>query len=173
MSKPQITTLKNGLRIATDELKEAETVSIGVFVKTGSRNEDIKNNGISHFLEHMAFKGTKKRSAKQIAEEFEGIGGYINAYTSREKTVYYVKVLKEYGEFAVEFLADILQNSLFDKQEIKKECDVILQELAMTTDTPDDIIFDHFQETAFPDQALGRNMVTNCGRKYSAPCDRS
>ena len=159
MSKPQITTLKNGLRIATDEMKDVETVSIGVFVKTGSRNEDIKINGISHFLEHMAFKGTAKRSAKQIAEEFEGIGGYINAFTSREKTVYYVKVLKEYGEFAVEFLADILQNSLFDKQEIKKESEVILQELAMTVDTPDDIIFDYFQETAFPNQALGRSIL--------------
>lgn len=159
MSKLQITTLKNGLRIATDEMKDVETVSIGVFVKTGSRNEDIKINGISHFLEHMAFKGTTKRSAKQIAEEFEGIGGYINAFTSREKTVYYVKVLKEYGEFAVEFLADILQNSLFDKQEIKKESEVILQELAMTVDTPDDIIFDYFQETAFPNQALGRSIL--------------
>ena len=159
MSKPQITTLKNGLRIATDEMKDVETVSIGVFVKTGSRNEDIKINGISHFLEHMAFKGTAKRSAKQIAEEFEGIGGYINAFTSREKTVYYVKVLKEYGEFAVEFLADILQNSLFDKKEIKKESEVILQELAMTVDTPDDIIFDYFQETAFPNQALGRSIL--------------
>jgi predicted Zn-dependent peptidase len=159
MSKPQITTLKNGLRIATDSMKEVETVSIGVFVKAGSRNEDIKINGISHFLEHMAFKGTTKRSSKQIAEEFEGIGGYINAFTSREKTVYYVKVLKEYGEFAVEFLADILQNSLFDKQEIKKESEVILQELAMTVDTPDDIIFDYFQETAFPNQALGRSIL--------------
>jgi predicted Zn-dependent peptidase len=126
MSKPQITTLKNGLRIASDEMKDVETVSIGVFVKTGSCNEDIKINGISHFLEHMAFKGTSKRSAKQIAEEFEGIGGYINAFTSREKTVYYVKVLKEYGEFAVEFLADILQNSLFDKQEIRKESEGII-----------------------------------------------
>ena len=159
MSKPQITTLKNGLRIATDEMKDVETVSIGVFVKTGSRDEDIKINGISHFLEHMAFKGTTKRSAKQIAEEFEGIGGYINAFTSREKTVYYVKVLKEYGEFAVEFLADILQNSLFDKKEIKKESEVILQELAMTIDTPDDIIFDYFQETAFPNQALGLSIL--------------
>jgi predicted Zn-dependent peptidase len=159
MSKAQITTLKNGLRIATDEMKDVETVSIGVFIKTGSRNEDIKINGISHFLEHMAFKGTAKRSAKQIAEEFEGIGGHINAFTSREKTVYYVKVLKEYAEFAVEFLGDILQNSLFDKQEITKECEVILQELAMTIDTPDDIIFDYFQETAFPNQALGRSIL--------------
>ena len=159
MSKPQITKLKNGLRIATDEMKDIETVSIGVFVNTGSRNENIEINGISHFLEHMAFKGTKKRNAKQIAEEFEGIGGYINAFTSREKTVYYVKVLKEYGEFAVEFLADILQNSLFESQEIKKESEVILQELAMTIDTPDDIIFDYFQETAFPNQSLGRSIL--------------
>ena len=161
MSKTQvkITKLTNGLRIATDEMSEIETVSIGVFVKTGSRNESIKLNGISHFLEHMAFKGTKKRNAKQIAEEFEGIGGYINAYTSREKTVYYVKVLKEYAEFAVEFLADILQNSIFDSQEIKKESQVILQELAMTIDTPDDIIFDYFQETAFPNQSLGRSIL--------------
>lgn len=161
MSKAQIkiTKLTNGLRIATDEMHEVETVSIGVFVKTGSRNEDIKINGISHFLEHMAFKGTAKRNAKQIAEEFEGIGGYINAYTSREKTVYYVKVLKEYAEFAVEFLADILQNSIFDSQEIKKESQVILQELAMTIDTPDDIIFDYFQETAFPNQSLGCSIL--------------
>ena len=159
MSKAQITKLKNGLKIATDEMKDVETVSIGVFVKTGSRNEDIKINGISHFLEHMAFKGTKKRNAKQIAEEFEGIGGHINAFTSREKTVYYVKVLKEYAEFAVEFLADILQNSLFDQKEIKKESEVILQELAMTIDTPDDIVFDYFQETAFPNQALGRSIL--------------
>ena len=91
-----ITTFDNGLRVAADEMKDVESVSIGVFVNTGSRNETKKINGISHFLEHMAFKGTKKRSATQIAEEFEGIGGSINAYTSREKTVYYVKVLKKH-----------------------------------------------------------------------------
>ena len=112
----EIITLDNGLRISVDEMREVETVSIGVFVNTGSRNENIKINGISHFLEHMAFKGTKTRNAKQIAEEFEGIGGNINAYTSKEKTVYYVKVLKKYSEFAVEFLADILQNSIFDEE---------------------------------------------------------
>lgn len=159
MSKQQITTLPNGLRVATDEMKDVETVSVGVFVNTGSRNEIPAINGISHFLEHMAFKGTKTRSAKQIAEEFEGIGGRINAYTSKEKTVYYAKVLKKHAEFAVEFLADILQNSTFDKVELEKERGVILQEIAMTNDTPDDIIFDYFQETAYPDQPLGRSIL--------------
>ncbi len=160
MHKDQkITTLKNGLRVATDEMKEVETVSVGVFVNTGSRNETPEINGISHFLEHMAFKGTKTRSARQIAEEFEGIGGRINAYTSKDKTVYYVKVLKQHAEFAVEFLADILQNSAFDTVELEKERGVILQEIAMTNDTPDDIIFDYFQETAYPKQALGRSIL--------------
>jgi predicted Zn-dependent peptidase len=159
MSKQEIITLQNGLRLAVDEMKDVETVSVGVFVNTGSRNETPEINGISHFLEHMAFKGTKKRSARQIAEEFEGIGGRINAYTSKEKTVYYAKVLKQHAEFAVEFLADILQNSIFDKTELEKERGVILQEIAMTNDTPDDIIFDYFQETAYPNQALGRSIL--------------
>ncbi len=155
----KITELNNGLRLAADEMKDVETVSIGVFVKTGSRNETVQNNGISHFLEHMAFKGTEKRSAKQIAEEFEGIGGNINAYTSKEKTVYYAKVLKQHAEFAVEFLSDIVQNSTFEESELEKERGVILQEIAMTNDTPDDIIFDYFQETAYPKQALGRSIL--------------
>jgi predicted Zn-dependent peptidase len=155
----EIITLDNGLRVSVDEMREVETVSIGVFVNTGSRNENLKINGISHFLEHMAFKGTKTRNAKQIAEEFEGIGGHINAYTSKEKTVYYVKVLKKYSEFAVEFLADILQNSIFDKVELEKERGVILQEIAMTNDTPDDIVFDYFQNTAYPNQELGRSIL--------------
>jgi len=159
MTNPQITTLPNGLRVSADQMKDVETVSVGVFVNTGSRNETPQINGISHFLEHMAFKGTAKRTARQIAEEFEGIGGRINAYTSKEKTVYYAKVLKQHAEFAVEFLADILQNSTFDQVELEKERGVILQEIAMTNDTPDDIIFDHFQETAYPNQALGRSIL--------------
>lgn len=159
MSIPEIITLKNGLRICADTMQDVESVCVGVFVNTGSRNEIIANNGISHFLEHMAFKGTKKRNAKQIAEEFEGIGGRINAYTSKEKTVYYAKVLKKDAEFAVEFLSDILQNSTFDEVELEKERGVILQEIAMTNDTPDDIIFDYFQDTAFPKQALGRSIL--------------
>lgn len=152
-------TTSQGLRVSVDTMKDVESVAIGVFVNTGSRNETKEINGISHFLEHMAFKGTKKRSARQIAEQFESIGGHINAYTSKEKTVYYVKVLKEFSEFAVEFLADILQNSIFDEVELNKERGVILQEIAMTNDTPDDIIFDYFQNTAYPDQALGRSIL--------------
>lgn len=159
MSKKEIATLANGLRVACDEMKEVETVSIGVFVNTGSRNESPEINGISHFLEHMAFKGTEKRTARQIAEEFEGIGGRINAYTSKDRTVYYAKVLKKHAEFVVEFLADILQNSTFDSVEVEKERGVILQEIAMTNDTPDDIIFDYLQETAYPKQALGRSIL--------------
>ena len=159
MNNYNITTLPNKLRICVDEMKDVETVSIAVFVKTGSRNEDINNNGISHFLEHMAFKGTKTRTAKEIAEEFEDIGGKINAYTSRGTTVYYVKILKKDARFAVEFLADILQNSTLDKNELERERGVILQEIAMTNDTPDDIIFDYFQQTAFPEQPLGRNIL--------------
>lgn len=155
----EITKLANGLRVAADTMKDVETVSVGVFVNTGSRNETSEINGISHFLEHMAFKGTAKRSARQIAEEFEGIGGHINAYTSKEKTVYYAKVLKQHAEFAVEFLSDILQNSTFDKVELEKERGVILQEIAMTNDTPDDIVFDYFQEAAYPKQALGRSIL--------------
>ena len=159
MQNISIITNSNKLRVAVDEIPHLQTVAIGVFVKTGSRNESLAINGISHFLEHMAFKGTKTRTAKQIAEEFESIGGYINAYTSREKTVYYVKVLKQHTEFAIQFLADILQNSTFDSQEVEKERGVILQEVAMTYDTPDDIIFDYFQEQAFPKQPLGRSIL--------------
>ena len=155
----KINKLPNNLRYAVDYMPDVESVSIAVFVGSGSRNEDFSNNGISHFLDHMAFKGTKTRTAKQIAEEFDNIGGRINAYTSREKTVYYVKVLKEHAEFAVEFLSDILQNSVFDQEEMNKERGVILQEIAMTNDTPDDIIFDYFQETAFPNQAIGRSIL--------------
>lgn len=156
---PNITTLANGLRIATDEMKDVETVSIAVFVNTGSLNETEATNGISHFLEHMAFKGTKTRTARQIAEEFEGIGGKINAYTSKERTVYYVKVLKKYSEFAVEFLADILQESTFQQVEVDKERGVILQEIAMTNDTPDDIIFDYFSKVCYGSHPLGKSIL--------------
>ncbi|MDB2550881.1 insulinase family protein, partial [Rickettsiales bacterium] len=155
----KINQLPNKLRYAADYMPDVESVSIAVFVGSGSRNEVVENNGISHFLEHMAFKGTKTRTAKQIAEEFDNIGGRINAYTSREKTVYYVKVLKEHAKFAVEFLSDILQNSIFDQEEMDKERGVILQEIAMTNDTPDDILFDYFQETSFPNQAVGRSIL--------------
>jgi predicted Zn-dependent peptidase len=154
-----ITVLNNGLTIVSDRLDYIDSVSINILVKVGSRYEPPELNGISHFLEHMAFKGTATRSAKQIAEEFDAIGGYFNAYTGRENTFYSTRLLSENTETALDILADILQHSVFDPQEIKRELGVILQEIAQTHDTPDDLIFDIFQETIFPDQAIGRSIL--------------
>lgn len=155
----QLTTLDNGLNVISTRMKDTDTVSLDIWVKTGSRDETLEQNGISHFLEHMAFKGTARRSAKDIAESFDNIGGFLNASTSREHTVYYAKVLKDNVDIAVDVLADILQYSTFDKKELERERGVILQEVAMTIDAPDDIIFDYFQETAYKDQALGRPVL--------------
>jgi len=155
----KISNLKSGLRIATDYMSDVESVSISIWVNTGSRNETKKNNGISHLLEHMAFKGTKNRTAQQIAEHFDDIGGKVNAFTARENTVYYAKVLKKDIETAVEILSDILQNSTYAEKELKNERKVILQEIAMTKDTPDDIIFDYYNQTAFPNQSFGRSIL--------------
>src|SRR6202030_2910267 len=115
--------------------------------------------GAAHFLEHMAFKGTERRSARDIAEEIEAVGGHLNAYTSRESTAYYAKVLKEDLPLALDILADILLHSSFDPTELERERTVILQEIGQANDTPDDIIFDYFQERAFPDQAMGRPVL--------------
>ena len=117
----KISTLSNGLRIATDYIPHVETVSLGAWFNVGSRNEEKSVNGISHVLEHMAFKGTKSRSALQISETIESVGGYLNAYTSRETTAYYARVLKEHAHLAVDILGDILQNSVFEKEELDKE----------------------------------------------------
>ena len=152
-------THENGLVVATDKAEDFESVTLSILVKSGSRNENEQNNGISHFLEHMAFKGTLKRTAKDIAEEFDMIGGYFNAYTSRTSTVYYAKVLKNDLEKALDIITDILLNSTFAKEELEKERQVIFQELCMTKDTPDDIVFDYFQETAFKNQPLGRSIL--------------
>lgn len=155
----QVTVLENGLRVTTDKIEGVESVFMCIWVNVGSRNEKIKENGISHFLEHMAFKGTEKRNAKQIAEEFDNIGASINAFTSTSNTVYHAKVLKEYTETSFEILADMIQNSSFDEEEIERERQVILQEISMTNDTPDDIIFDYYDSVAFPNQALGRPIL--------------
>src|SRR5210317_170403 len=136
-----------------------QSASIGVWVAAGGRDETAEQNGIAHFLEHMAFKGTKNRTALQIAEQIEDVGGYINAYTSRETTAYYVRVLNDDVPLALDILSDILRNSIFDPREIEVERGVILQEIGQTLDTPDDIIFDWLQETAYPDQALGRSIL--------------
>ncbi len=152
-------TLANGLNIVTEHMPGLQSASIGVWVAAGGRDETADQNGIAHFLEHMAFKGTKNRSAMQIAEQIEDVGGYINAYTSRETTAYYVRVLNDDVPLAVDILSDILRNSVFDPREIEVERGVILQEIGQTFDTPDDIIFDWLQETAYPDQSIGRSIL--------------
>ena len=154
-----ITTCDNGLRIVNEYMDDVDSVSVDVLVKTGSRNETKQNNGISHFLEHMAFKGTLTRNVQQIAEEFDDIGGRANAFTSISETSFYTKVLKEHTEKAVELLADILQNSIFLEEEIEKERQVILQELAMTKDDPSDIVMDYFGETQYANQPYGRSIL--------------
>src|SRR5712672_2769299 len=155
----QLSTLTNGLRVATDRVETVDTVSLGIWIDVGTRHEPAEINGVAHFLEHMAFKGTERRSALAIAEEIEAVGGHLNAYTSRESTAYYAKVLKEDLPLALDILSDILQHSTFDPEELERERTVILQEIGRANDTPDDIIFDHFQEQAFPDQAMGRPVL--------------
>ncbi|HUC63069.1 MAG TPA: pitrilysin family protein [Alphaproteobacteria bacterium] len=140
-------------------MAEVESVSLGVWVEAGARYEQAAESGISHLLEHMAFKGTARRSARDIAEEIEAVGGQMNAYTARENTAYYVKVLKDDVPLALDILGDILRNSAMDADELARERDVVLQEIGQARDTPDDIVFDHFQETAFPGQPLGRPVL--------------
>jgi predicted Zn-dependent peptidase len=151
----RITTLPNGLRVATDRMDSVETVSLGVWAGVGTRHETKEHNGVAHLLEHMAFKGTRRRSARQIAEEIESVGGLLNAYTGREQTAYYAKMLAPDMPLAIDVLSDILQNSVYDPAELERERAVVLQEIGQAEDTPDDIIFDHFQERAFPDQPMG------------------
>ena len=152
----QVTRLPSGLLVVTETMERVETVSFGAYVASGTRNETEAENGASHFLEHMAFKGTERRSAAQIAEEVENVGGHINAYTAREQTAYYVKLLKEDLALGADIIGDILTHSTFAADELERERGVILQEIGQANDTPDDIIFDHFQEAAFPGQPMGR-----------------
>ena len=150
-----ITTLPNGLTVVTDTMETVESISVGVWVDAGTRHERADINGVAHFLEHMAFKGTERRSARAIAEQIEAVGGHLNAYTSREHTAYYARVLAGDLPLAVDILADILQNSTLEAAELERERAVILQEIGQAHDTPDDIVFDHFQATAYPDQPMG------------------
>ncbi len=136
-----------------------QSAAIGIWVSAGGRHERLEQNGVAHFLEHMAFKGTQKRSALQIAEAIEDVGGYINAYTSREVTAYYARVLKNDVDLALDVIADIVRNSVFDAREIEIERGVILQEIGQSLDTPDDIIFDWLQEESYRDQAIGRSIL--------------
>ena len=152
----QVTRLPSGLTVVTEQMDRVETVSIGAYVHSGTRHETEADNGASHFLEHMAFKGTERRTAAGIAEEVENVGGHINAYTAREQTAYYVKLLKEDLALGADIIGDILTHSTFAPDELERERGVILQEIGQANDTPDDIIFDHFQLTAYPGQPMGR-----------------
>ena len=151
--------LTNGIQVISSCFKSVETVSLGAWINVGTRDEDPKINGISHVLEHMAFKGTKLRNAFAIVSEIESVGGSLNAYTSRENTFYYAKVMKEDLELAVGLIGDIIRNSTMNEEELTKEKAVILQEIAQNNDTPDELIFDYFQEYAYSDQAMGRPIL--------------
>jgi predicted Zn-dependent peptidase len=151
----EISRLSNGLTIVTDPMPQLESAALGVWVNCGTRNETKALMGISHMLEHMAFKGTERRSARDIAEEIEAVGGFLNAYTSREQTAFHARVLKADLPLALDILADILTKPAFDQTELERERQVVLQEIGQSRDTPDDIIFDHLQATIYPGQPMG------------------
>ncbi|WP_321335598.1 pitrilysin family protein [Breoghania sp.] len=155
----RISRLANGLTVVTDHMAHLETAALGVWVRVGSRNETESQHGLTHLLEHMAFKGTHRRSARAIAEEIEAVGGELNASTSVENTAYYVRVLADDVPLAVDLLADILGNSLLDPVELKREQHVILQEIGGVQDSPEDCAFDQMQETAWSGQPLGRTIL--------------
>lgn len=156
---PTVTTLTNGLRVVTQAMPNLQTVSLGLWVGAGARHETERQHGISHFLEHMAFKGTKRRSAQQIAEEIEEVGGELNAATGLETTAYFARVLKGDEGVALGLIADILQNSAFQRTELEGERRVILQEIAATRDSPDDVAYDLLHDAAFPQQSVGRAIL--------------
>ena len=157
----KVSGLENGLRVATENLPwNSNTVSIGVFIDAGSRYETEENNGSAHFLEHLAFKGTGKRTREQLEMEVEDLGGHLNAYTSREQTVYYAQVLRENINDAIDILSDIICNSTLDEQSIERERSVILQEMEnVYGETKEELIFDHLHENCFQDCALGRTIL--------------
>lgn len=155
----QITTLTNGIQVVSDSIPHVETITLGCWFNVGARDEESTLGGAAHFLEHMAFKGTKRRTARGLAEEVEAIGGFMNAYTGRERTAFHIRMLKGDMALGVDILADILQNPTFDHQEFERERGVILQEIGQSEDTPDDIIFDRFQAASYPDHAMGRPIL--------------
>ena len=150
------TRLPSGLRVVTHRMATVETVSLGAWIAVGTRHERADVNGIAHLVEHMAFKGTRRRSARAIAEEIESVGGHLNAYTSREVTAFHATVLAGDEGLALDIVADILQHAALDTKELERERAVILREIGQSNDTPEDVVFDRFQATAFPDQPVGR-----------------
>jgi predicted Zn-dependent peptidase len=155
----EITTLGNGLRIVTDRMAHLETTSLGVWVAAGARHETEPETGISHLLEHMAFKGTARRTARAIAEEIEAVGGELNAATGLEHTAYYARVLKGDEGTALDILADILLNSSYAEDELEREREVVLQEIAMIQDSPEEIVYDLMHDAAYPGQPAGRPII--------------
>src|SRR4051812_29467799 len=151
----EISKLSNGLTVVSDPMPGLESAAVGLWVNTGSRNEQPRQMGVSHMLEHMAFKGTTTRTARAIAEEIEAVGGVLNAYTSREQTAFHARVLKQDVPLALDMIGDILTNPTFEQAELERERQVVLQELGQARDTPDDIVFDHLQSAIFQDQPLG------------------
>ena len=156
------TVLDNGIRVVTHEMPDNRSVSLGIWVENGSRHESAAENGISHFIEHLLFKGTERRSAAQIAEEMDAVGGVLNAFTSKENTCYYAKVLDENMPLAIDLLSDIFLHSSFDAEEIERERSVILQEISQAEDTPDDYVHDLFNLDFFRDHPIGWPI---CGRE--------
>ncbi|WP_418790170.1 M16 family metallopeptidase [Phosphitispora sp. TUW77] len=152
-------TLANGVRIVTEEIPYVRSVSLGIWVGTGSRDEDQSNSGIAHFIEHMMFKGTAGRTAKGIAEALDAVGGQLNAFTSKEYTCYYAKVLDEHIDVAVDLLSDMYFNSLFREEDVEKEKNVIIEEIKMYEDTPDELVHDIFASTLWSDHALGKPVI--------------
>jgi predicted Zn-dependent peptidase len=159
MMVPVISHTANGLRVATVLTPGVETVAVAVHAETGARFETAATNGLAHLFEHMVFKGTTSRSARAIAEEIEDVGGNLNAWTSRDTTVFHARLLARNLPLGIGLIADMLTNPLFDAEDLAREKDVVLQELGEARDTPDDIVFDHLQEAAFPGQALGRSIL--------------
>ncbi len=155
----EVTRLPSGLSVVTDRMPHLESASLGVWAGAGSRNEAPDEHGISHLLEHMAFKGTKRRTARQIAEEIEAVGGDLNASTSAESTGFYARVLKADVPLALDVLSDILSEPTFEPEELRREQNVIVQEIGAVEDTPDDLVFERLHETAFPKQPLGRSIL--------------
>ena len=155
----EVTRLPTGLVVVTDAMPHLETAALGVWVGSGSRDEQPDEHGISHLLEHMAFKGTSRRTARQIAEEIEAVGGDLNAATSVETTAYYARVLRGDVPLALDVLSDILADPAFDPEELRREQNVIVQEIGASEDAPDDLIWDKLQETAFPSQSIGRPIL--------------
>jgi len=167
----KLTTLPNGLRIITDHVSSVDSVALGVWADVGTRDEDRAHNGVAHMVEHMMFKGTRRRDAIRIAEEVEDVGGQMNAWTSREMTAYHIHLLRQDMPLALDILADLMLNSTLPEEEIKRERQVILQEIGMTNDTPDDLVFDHYQAAAYPEQALGDPILGRAEVVATVPRD--